>query len=278
MKEDFDSDKFFISQAYILQEAIYAFGDIIQEVHTAYEDGKYLDWPTVLLSTLLQTTAGSLYTLLPKGEAEESNEIVDRRSIASLIRNIVDTHDTIDLLCNVHQSDKQFNLHRDIMGYYLSGRLHKFFGSKDGSGLLGIMHKSCDWYWGRICKALPDETRRKKLKSQETLFYKTRKERLERSCGEHANRVGKILADLSSYVHSIPPSIWMKTLDEAFKDNKTTRGVIGVWLRIANFFYARSIDIILTAVNLERTNAFLNYYIEFNQSVFAKPDAAKSRR
>lgn len=265
---DVETEKTFLSEAYSFQEAVRAFGNVIQNIHAAYKGNEFLDWPTVLLSTLLQTTAISLFKLLPKEDLGKSSGIIDRRSIASLVRNLVNTHDALDLLCDVRQPEDDFNLHRDIMGYYLSGRLHAAHGKGDASSFFGRIDKTREWYWKKICKALADERRRKRVKGGESLFYMTRKERLAKCCGENAAFVGKVLADLSSYVHSVPPSLWMKSLDEAFADDRLTRGVLTVWLRITNFFFARSIEIVLTAVGLESSEAGLKEYIERNRQVF----------
>lgn len=266
--DDVDIERAFLSQANNFQEAVNAFGKTIHNIHDAYKAGQFVDWPTVLLSTLLQTTAMSLYQLLPKEDSGKSRRIVDRRSIASLVRNLVDTHDILDLLCDTRQPEDKFNLHRDIMGYYLSGRLHATHGKADVSSFFGRMDKTRDWYWNRISKALPDKARLKRLRSRERLFYMTRKERLEKCCGEHAAFVGRILSDLSGYVHSVPPSLWMKTLEEAFSDDMKTRGILTVWLRIANFYFAKSIDVVLTSVDSKSTEAVLTKYIERNRTVF----------
>jgi hypothetical protein len=269
MMEDTDIEKAFLAEAYRFQEAVNTFGKVVHRIHALYEADKFFDWPTVLLSTLLQTTALSLYNLLPK-EEPESRGIIDRRSIATLIRNLVDTHDTLDLLCDMRQPVDKLNLHRDIMGYYLSGRLHSAHGKANISGFLGHMDMTRDWYWKRICKGLPDEMQRKRLKSGESLFYLTRKERLEKCCGENAAFVGKVLSSLSSYVHSVPPDLWIKSLEEAFIYDRKTQGVLVVWLRITNFYFAKSIDIVLTSVGHEGTESFLKKYIEGNRECFRR--------
>jgi len=261
-------ERSFMSEAYSFQEAVDAFGRVIQNIHNAFKAETFLDWPTVLLSTLLETTAMSLYRLLPKEDSGKSRGIVDRRSIASLIRNLVDTHDTLDLLCDLHQSEEKFNLHRDIIGFYLSGKLHETYNKGDVSNFSNRMTKIRDWYWKRICEGLPDEAERKRLKSGRSLFYTTRKERLKKSCGEDASFVGEVLSDLSSYIHSVPPSLWMKTLEEAFADDTQTRGMLSVWLRIANFYFAKSIDIVLTSVDYKNIEGVLKRYIERNRVVF----------
>jgi hypothetical protein len=109
-------DRIFKSQAYALQTGVNAFVPPLEALHLAFTKEQFSDWPTVLLATLLQTTAVSLFKLLPP--AVPVNEPVDRRSIATLIRNLVDTHDALDLLCNTI-TQEEFNLHRDILGYYL---------------------------------------------------------------------------------------------------------------------------------------------------------------
>jgi hypothetical protein len=266
--DDVEIEKHFASEASSFETAVNAFGKVIHNIHAAYKAEEFSDWPTVLLSTLLQTTAMSLYQLLPKKAPGQSGGITDRRSIASLVRNLVDTHDTLDLLCDVRQSGEKFNLHRDIMGYYLSGRLHAARGKEEVSNVFGRLNKTREWYWKRLSKALPDPVRRKRLQSGESLFYMTRRERITKSCGEHADFVGQVLSDLSSYVHSVPPSIWMKRLEDAFADDTQTRGEITVWLRISNFYFARSIDIVLTSVDSESIDDVLKKYIERNRVVF----------
>jgi hypothetical protein len=256
----------FMSEAYSFQEAVHAFGKVIEHIDKAYKAGEFLDWPTVILSTLLQTTAISLYQLLPKGD-QQLGGIIDRRSIASLVRNLVDTHDVLDLLCDVSQPAEVFSLHRDIMGYYLSGRLHKTHDDGAASNFSGRMRHTQQWYWNNIRKTLPDEARRNGIKSGQSLFYLTRNERLVKTCGEHATFVGKILSDLSSYIHSIPPALWLKRVEEAFTDNTQTRGILAVWLRIANFYFARSVNIAITSVAVN-TDDFLRKYIEQNRTVF----------
>lgn len=268
--DDVEIERSFVSEAYSFQEAVKAYGKVIQKIHDAYKAQEFIDWPTVLLSTLLQTTAMSLYQLLPKEDSDKERGIVDRRSIASLVRNLVDTHDTLDLLCDVRQPKDKFNLHRDIMGYYLSGKLYTTHDKGDALNFFGRMNKTRDSYWKRICKFLPEEAGRKRLKSGESLFYMTRKERLKKSCGDHAGFVGKVMSDLSTYIHSVPPSLWMKPLEEAFADDSKTRGVLTVWLRIANFFFARSIDIVLTSVDDKSIDDVLKKYIERNRVVFGR--------
>ena len=71
------------------------------------------------------------------------------------------------------------------------------------------------------------------------MFYQSRKDRVKRACGEHAEFVGGVLTDLSTYVHSLPPSIWMSSLDELDSDTLHNRHVTAVWLRIANFYFSK---------------------------------------
>jgi hypothetical protein len=263
-----DVDNIFSSQAYSFQQAIKAFGKIVDDIQGDYKATRFVDWPTVVLSMLLHSTAISLYRLLPKEVSDESAVLIDRRSIATLVRNLVDTHDVIDLLCDPDQAPADFNLHRDIMGYYLSGKLHAFHGKADPASFFGRLDKTQDWYWKRIASALPDKGRKNRLKRGESLFYLTRKERIAKCCGQNHEFVEKVLADLSTYVHSVPPALWMQTPDAVFANDKKTRGVLTVWLRITNFYYARAIGIVLLAYRQESSTDELRNFMDINKAVF----------
>ena len=76
-----------------------------------YQRGELPDWPTVILATTVQTSAISLFKLLP---FERRREPLDKRSIASIIRNLIDTHDALEFLASIATSE-EFNLHRVIL-------------------------------------------------------------------------------------------------------------------------------------------------------------------
>jgi hypothetical protein len=263
-----DVDNIFSSQAYSFQQAISAFGKVVDDIQANYKTNKFTDWPTVILSMLLHSTAISLFRLLPKEASGDSLVLIDRRSIATLIRNLVDTHDVIDLLCDPNQSPTDFNLHRDIMGYYLSGKLHAFHGKANPTSFFGRLDKTQDSYWKRIANALPDKSQKNRLKRGESLFYLTRKERIAKCCGQNHEFVEKVLADLSTYVHSVPPALWMKTSDAVFANDEKTRGMLTIWLRITNFYYARAINIVLLAYRLESPSNELKNFIDMNRELF----------
>jgi hypothetical protein len=260
-------ERTFLAEAYRFHQAVRNFADVTIRIHDAYAAGQFIDWPTVLLGTLLLTTAVSLSKLLPREESKHSRIVIDRRSIATLTRNIVDTHDSLDLLCDPSQSPEQFTLHRDILGHYLA---NKYIAFRDKGHAPNYLDKSREWYWSRICEAIPDKAKRRRLRDGSTLFYTTRSERLLKSCGEDASFVGKVLADLSTYVHSVPPALWLKSLEEAFDDSPATRGVLLVWVQIANFHFARSIRIVLTSAQI--ADAGLQEYIDSRLTVFRREE------
>ena len=78
-----------------------------------------------------------------------------------------------------------------------------------------------------------------------------------------------MIGDLSTYVHSIPPAMWMSTLGEAFLDAPRIREIFAVWLRIANFYFARSVSIVLTMWTREIPPT-LTEYLQKNQYVFVR--------
>ena len=80
----------------MLVKGVNAFEPYIRRLHSDYKDEKFIDWPTIALLNTLQATAISIFRLLPP--AEYSNEVLDKRSIASLIRNVLDTHDVLRMM------------------------------------------------------------------------------------------------------------------------------------------------------------------------------------
>lgn len=231
-----------MSQGEALYKGISAFESCVNDLHKRYENQEFTDWPTIVLATTLQTTCISLFKLLP--DCDFGSEPLDTRSIASLVRNVVDTHDAIDMLLNEGDAAR-FNLHRDIMGLYLSSRINKTQSAMLLSQAQGVYKYAKERYWERIKNSGLYEKSMDRLKSGEVLFYRSRDQRLNAACGKHAGFVSGVLSDLSTYVHSIPPSIWMGTAANMYSNSERNRNSVAVWLRIANFYFAQSIKVIL---------------------------------
>lgn len=254
-----------VPQGSALFKGINAFEPFIYRLHKEYKDGEFTDWPTVVLTTTAQSTAVSLFKLLPSQEL--SNEVLDKRSIATLIRNIVDTFDVMDMMINT-DTQARFDLHRNILGMYLSGRINKVQSFINIEKAEEFYKGSKQYYWSSIKKSPLFNKSMEKLKSSESVFYQSRAMRVKRACGEHADFVSGVLADLSTHVHSIPPSIWMSSLDELFSDTTDNRNMTAVWLRIANFYFAKIINIVITKTNYELTPE-LKDFIEHHKEVFS---------
>ncbi|WP_368146773.1 hypothetical protein [Aeromonas sp. s2] len=107
-----------------------------------------------------------------------------------------------------------------------------------------------------------------KLKNGEGVFYNTRMERLKNSCEEHADFVSGIIADLSTLVHSIPPTLWLSGLNEIYNNSEGNRNMVSIWLRVANFFFARSISCFLKVTKYDVTPE-LQKYITHHKKVFS---------
>jgi hypothetical protein len=186
----------------------------------------------------------------------------------ALVRNLIDTHDAIDQFCDVSQTPEDYLLHRDVLGYYLSRKMASVPPHAKGGTYLD---KAGSWYWGNICKSLPDKKRQRRLRDGAGLFYTTRRERLAKHCGDNADFMGEILTDLSTYVHSVPPGLWMSSLEDGFADSHHIRRTLVVWLRITNFYFARSIGIILGAVHRDAVPPLKDYLLA-NQAVFGRSE------
>lgn len=252
----------FGSQAKALYVGIQSFAPQLKALHQEFDNELFADWPTVLLSTIQQTTTVSLFKLLPPPDS--SDEPIDCRSIASLIRNMVDTHDALDFLCN-SANEEQFNLHRDILGHYISGQTHsirKKMAPDEAGSTYDTIRAT---YWTKINKTILDKQQKIRLRRGETLFYSTRRERLDKACGEHSDFVSGVLAELSTYVHSIPPSLWMRSIDEGFLDTPTNRGLLGIWLQIANFYFANSIRVVGKSYAFEQDEKLDRYLERFRK-------------
>lgn len=267
-----DLDKIYNSQLQALECGVNGFACELERLHAKHKAGGFGDWPTVLLATLLQTTAVSLFKLLPP--PKDTHEAVDRRSIATLIRNIVDTHDVIDLVCDSQSAD-EFNLHRDILSYYLAGRKHLVRSQLARAEAGETYDQISKEYWKSINAALQSKERKKRLKSGESLFYRTRKERVDKACGKDAEFVQAVLTDLSTYVHSTPPVLWFSTLEEGFDNTKQMRESLTVWVQVANFYYASSLRLICKTANIAPTE-FLAKYLDHFRTLFKSEPAAQT--
>ncbi|MBS4707812.1 hypothetical protein J4G57_07875 [Aeromonas caviae] len=255
----------FSSQAGTLAYGITLFEQYINRAHKAYEDEEFFDWPTIFLTTTLQATSVSLIKLLPS--ADDTNEILDKRSIASLVRNIIDTHDVLDMMSNA-DTPERLSLHRNILGMYISGRISKIQKSIDNERAEKFYPYSKEQYWKKIKSSPCYSHRLDKLKNGEGVFYNTRMERLKNSCEEHADFVSGIIADLSTLVHSIPPTLWLSGLNEIYNNSEGNRNMVSIWLRVANFFFARSISCFLKVTKYDVTPE-LQKYITHHRKVFS---------
>lgn len=255
-----------ISQGSALYKGICAFEPYINELHKRYECEDFIDWPTIVLATTLQTTCISLFKLLPAREF--GNEPLDKRSIASIVRNVVDTHDVIDMLINEKDSER-FNLHRNIMGLYLSSRVNKVQSAIISDQVQEVYKHTKQWYWERIKSSKLYEKSMDRLKSGETILYQSRHHRLFSVCGKHANFVSGVLADLSTFVHSIPPSIWMSDISNMYSDNPSNRDAVAVWLRISNFYFAKSMKAVVDFSGMKISEEMAEF-ITYHEQVFSE--------
>jgi hypothetical protein len=73
-----DSDKIYNSLLQALECGVNGFARELEGLHAKHKAGGFGDWPSVLLATMLQTTAVSLFKLLPP--PKDTHEAVDRRS------------------------------------------------------------------------------------------------------------------------------------------------------------------------------------------------------
>ncbi|ACM18894.1 hypothetical protein Geob_0525 [Geotalea daltonii FRC-32] len=284
-----------LSQAALLALGINSFEPYIYRLEKDYAEGKFLDWPTIVLSHTVQATAISLFKLLPSGSQfdenarkfstssifrivlrllpfrHESKEILDKRSIATMIRNIVDTHDVIDMMVNC--TTEEFNLHRDILSYYIANRVNVIQEHIDKPKAEQFYKTAQATYWNRIKKSPLYTQSLDRIKKGETVLYKSRKDRVTSVCGDSSNFVMGILADISTFVHSIPPSIWMKDMDSLYSDSENNRNMVSVWLKVGNFYFARVMSIVLEQTNYE-TSPEAKRFFDYNRTVFAASEEA----
>ena len=253
------------SQRQVLINGINAFEPVVMQLHSAYKHEEFCDWPTIILATTVQTSAISLLKLLP---FEKCRETLDKRSIASIIRNIIDSHDVLDLLISAATSEEH-NLHRDILGLYLAKRIAKIQSKINAERAGKLYPRAASHYWQNIQGSKLYTKSMDRLISGESIFYATRTERVEKACGVHADFVSGVIADLSTYIHSVPPTLWLSDIDELYVDNNRHRSVIGVWLRVANFYLARRFALVLGVFGTKQSLE-LSSFISDHKSVFAR--------
>lgn len=259
------------TQASRFESGIVAFEPCLIALHKAYRDGSVRDWPAVLLSTLLQTTAVSIHKLMPG--PEPSHDALDLRSIATLLRNLVDTHDSLHALCRAELGTEDWNLARDIMGYYLSHQLQTIQrrAGKEPDGAFAVAKAR---YWKTIDSQVNDARTKAHIRTGRTIFKSSRKERLTNLCGKDAHFVEGVLQEWSSFVHSIPASIWLTpSLDAAFSDTPNNRDRLAVWLRIACFYLASSVRVVLQVFRSYEPEPALVKFLDLHAQVFDQDEA-----
>ncbi|MGO9146622.1 MAG: hypothetical protein ACLQDF_09660 [Desulfomonilia bacterium] len=256
----------YLSQRQILINGIIAFEPVVMRLHKSYKDKEFSDWPTIVLGTTLQTSAISLSKLLPFNKP--SQEPLDKRSIASIIRNIIDTHDVLDMLINV-TSPEEFNLHQDILGLYLSSQVKKVQSKIKPENAQKIHGRAASHYWRSIKSSNLYKKSMDRIKSGESIFYTTRDQRVRKTSGAQADVVMGVIVDLSTYVHSIPPALWMGGVNELYADNTSQRDVVSIWLRVANFYLAQCFALVLK-VFAQGQSSELKDFIAYHKNVFAE--------
>lgn len=254
------------SQGSALVIGINAFAPLVEKVLHEFKTGAFADWPTVILTQTMQSTVVSLFKLLPPTDGQ--GQLLDSRSIATLVRNMVDTHDVIDAMVE-SRSAEEHCLNRQILGYYIAGRISHIQRSIDPVAAQKFFPLAKATYWGKIEQSpLFDKSKMAKLKSGESVFYRTRSERVLSACGTDADFVSGILSDLSTFVHSIPPALWLNPSNDVYADTEHARDTVAVWLRIANFYYARSISMVLRATNYKASDR-LGEFLAHHSDVFS---------
>lgn len=257
------------SQGSALVIGINAFAPFVDRLLHEFKTNAFVDWPTVILAQTVQSTVLSLFKLLPA--IDESNQLLDTRSIATLVRNLVDTHDVIEAMVGSQTKDEH-ELNRQILGYYIAGRIAHIQRSIDSEAAEKFFPFAKATYWGNIEQSpMFNKQKMTKLKSGESVFYRTRSERVQTACGIHAEFVSGVLSDLSTFVHSIPPSLWMSPSDEVYADTENARERCAVWLHIANFYYARSISLIMSATYYSASPPLAEFLAHHNEVFTSEP-------
>ncbi|MBJ6727514.1 hypothetical protein JFN93_22600 [Geomonas sp. Red875] len=283
-----------LSEAVMLAVGINAFEPYIYRLEKDYAEQRFIDWPTIVLANTVQATTISLFKLLPSGSQFEdgvrqfsilsvfktfwrivrfkhgSKELLDKRSIATMIRNIVDTHDVLEMMVNTKTPD-EFCLHRDILGYYIANRTYAVQNHIDKPKAQQFYKNVQQTYWTKIQNSPLYTKAIERVKKGESVFYRSRRERVSGVCGENTDFVMGVLADLSTFVHSIPPSIWMKDLGSLYSDSEDNRDMVAIWLRVGNFYYAKVMEIVLNQTGYEKSFEILKY-LERYESLFSQPE------
>lgn len=255
------------SQSYALVKGINSFSPFVEKLLYEFKTNAFSDWPTVILTQTMQSTVLSLYKLLPS--IDGNDQLLDTRSIATLVRNVVDTHDVIDAMV-AYRSTEEHYLNRQILGYYIVGRIAHIQRSIDSEAAQKFFPLAKATYWGRIENSpLFEKNKMTKLKSGESVLYRSRSERVQSACGVHSEFVSGILAELSTFVHSIPASLWMSSSNDVYVDTEHARDRVAVWLRIANFYYARSISMVMSATNYSASNCLAAFLLH-HRDVFSE--------
>lgn len=246
-----------------LHNGINYFSPVIEKLINDFNDGNFGDWPSVILGQTIQVNVISLYKLLPTPNNHE--EIIDTRSIASILRNIIDSHDVISMMLN-NVSSEEFYLNRQILGYYISGKYFQIQTAIDPSKAEKFYHKSKNKYWENIKNSpLYDKNKMAKIKSGESIFYKTRQERLIEACPQNYEFISGIISELSAIVHSIPPALWFSTTAEVYANTEKSREKLAIWVRMVNYFYAKSLDKIFTFSNIQKDGKITQFIMMHNE-------------
>ncbi|EKF9266645.1 hypothetical protein O1B53_003876 [Vibrio cholerae] len=262
--EHIEINEIFVSQAGAFSEANRKLMELLVKLHEDFNAGQFGNWPTVIFATQLGTLGISMLSILPS--AEKSEQIVDMRSIASLIRNVVDTHDALDMLVN-EPDPLRFQLHRDILGYYIAGRYKEVQKRIAPEKAQAFYKYTSVNYWENIRNSPLYSKKIERLKNSEGIFYQSRKERVERVFKSHANFIQGILADISTYVHSLPPTNFFSSLDDQCKNTPRNIGLLAVWVQLLNVYMARCVEIIYSVTSYE-IDDFLGSYMQTYQNAF----------
>lgn len=252
----------YLAQVQSFHSGVYEIVGIADLLKKKFEVREIDDWPLMIQLGIILTTCTSLLHILPK-EKEFSKIFIDKRTIATLIRNIIDSHDAIDFLCNHKKWSHLEGLNRTILGYYIARKAHKIMDS--------AQHKEiAEKYLKMLESKVNDKKKLRKIENGESILIESRKERLLSICGEEADMVGRIISDLSSYVHSVPPGLWFEnSFEDAFKDNDRVRLMLCMWLQVANFYIVKVAKLVIeNHGHIVAKNENLQRYMDNHQRVF----------
>ena len=261
--ETIEINKIFSSQVGAFNEANRKLMELLAKLHKDFKTGQFGDWPTVIFATQLGTLGISMCSILPS--AEKNEQIVDMRSIASLIRNVVDTHDALDMLVN-EPDPLRFQLHRDILGYYIAGRYKEVQKRIEPEKAQEFYKYISVNYWKNIKNSPLYSKKIERLKNSEGIFYQSRKERIERVFKSDTNFIQGILADISTYVHSLPPTNFFSSLEDQCKNTDRNMKLLTVWIQLLNVYMARCIEILYSVTAYEIDDFLVGYIQNFQNS------------